>query len=236
MNRLELTGRASTHVIDANDLGCALHRHALAPFRAMRDAARRAGIDLVAASAFRDFDRQRAIWNAKYRGERALLDAAGRPLPAASLDAAARVEAILRWTALPGASRHHWGTDLDVYDRSAVPADYRLRLEADEYAVAGVFGTLSTWLDRNMRRFGFYRPYASGTCGVGIEPWHLSYAPVARAATHSLDEATLAAALQGQGVLGEEEILRRLPEIHFRYVQAVDRPPRMRARWARLET
>ena len=32
----------------------------------------------------------------------------------------ALIETILLWSALPGGSRHHWGTDVDVFDAAAV--------------------------------------------------------------------------------------------------------------------
>lgn len=234
MNPFELTGRARSHIEEADGPGCLLHRDAVAAFRAMRDAALRCGIGIEAASAFRDFSRQRDIWNGKFRGERPLLDAAGKPLRAAALDERQRVDAILLWTALPGASRHHWGTDLDVIDRRALPAGGRVQLIPDEYEPGGVFEALSRWLDRHMRRYGFYRPYGVTAMGTAAEPWHLSFAPVARAAQRQLDVPTLASAVRGQGVLGEAQVLERLPEIHARFVHGPARPPRMRSRWARL--
>ena len=82
----------------------------------MRAAAAADGIDLVAFSSFRDFDRQLAIWNGKFRGERPMQDRAGRRSTPGALSPAERVAAILWWSALPGASRHHWGTDFDVMD------------------------------------------------------------------------------------------------------------------------
>lgn len=233
MDALELTGRAQSHVRRDEDLGCTLHPAAAEPLRAMRAAASREGIALAVVSAFRDFGRQRMLWNAKYSGERPLLDAQGRRLDPAALEPGALVEAILLWTALPGASRHHWGTDFDVVDLAAAPASYRPRLEPGEYAPGGVFGRLATWLDGHMRRFGFYRPYASGAGGVRPEPWHISYAPVSRQATSGLDARILKSALRDSGVQGEEAILARLDALHERYVRTVDRPPRMRSRWAR---
>lgn len=232
MNARELTGHARSHVVEVDGPGCVLHRNAVPAFRAMRTAAARAGIVLVAVSGFRDFARQREIWNAKFRGERPLLDAAGRRLNAAALDEARRVDAILLWTALPGASRHHWGTDLDVIDRRALPAGQQVRLVPEEYGPGGVFEALTRWLDRNMRRYGFYRPYDGTTRGTAPEPWHLSFAPVAQPAGRQLDVATLAAAVRGHGVLGEARILRRLPEIHRLFVRGAAAPPRMRSRWA----
>ena len=46
---------------------------------------------------------------------------AGRSMPRRSTTAA-RIDAILCWSALPGGSRHHWGTDCDVIDAAALPA------------------------------------------------------------------------------------------------------------------
>jgi LAS superfamily LD-carboxypeptidase LdcB len=233
MNAAELTGRADTHVVALDDPRLRLHRGAVAAFAAMRAAAARAGLDLAIASAYRDFARQRELWNAKWRGERPVLDAAGRPVDVGPLGPQARAAAILEWTALPGGSRHHWGTDVDVYDRAAVGADYRLPLVGAEYAAGGPFAGLTAWLDRHMRRYGFYRPYATGVGGVRPEPWHLSYAPIAEPARRALGVGTLASAIEGAGILGEEAILASLPSIHARYVATVDRPPRMRSRWAR---
>ena len=79
-----------------------------------------AGFDLAPVSSFRDFERQRAIWNAKFRGERPALDRRGRAVNMNKLDDGARVETILCWSALPGASRHHWGSDVDVADGHAI--------------------------------------------------------------------------------------------------------------------
>ena len=81
----ELTGRARTHVVDLDAPSCTLHRAAVEPFLAMRAAAARDGIDLVPVSSFRDFSRQAQIWNAKFRGERRLLDRHGQRYAVAML-------------------------------------------------------------------------------------------------------------------------------------------------------
>jgi len=225
MNELELTGRARTHIVELEQPRCALHYAAATSFLAMRDAAARAGIDLAAASSFRDFDRQLHIWNAKWRGERPLLDRAGRPLDAASLDDAARIDAILCWSALPGGSRHHWGTDCDVIDAAALPEGYRVQLVPEEYAPGGVFERLTPWLDENMGRFGFYRPYVAAQGGAGVEPWHLSYWPVSREALEGLTLPVLRRALASSEILGRQGVLERLPEIYTRFILAVAPPP-----------
>src|SRR5687768_17320780 len=124
----QLTGRARDHLSELTDPPCALHNEVVAPFLAMRAAASAEGIDLVAFSSFRDFDRQLAIWNGKFRGERPMQDRAGNPLDTVTLTPAARVAAILWWSALPGASRHHWGTDFDVLDARAMPVGYKVQV------------------------------------------------------------------------------------------------------------
>ncbi|NIM47861.1 MAG: D-alanyl-D-alanine carboxypeptidase family protein, partial [Gemmatimonadales bacterium] len=86
----------------------------------------------------------------------------------------------LRWSALPGASRHHWGTDLDVYDLAARPEGYEVELIPEEVDAGGMFGPLHEWLDGRIAAdaaFGFFRPYERDRQGVAPERWHLSYAP-----------------------------------------------------------
>jgi len=234
LNARQLTGRDRGHLVAIEEPRCILHKAVVRPFLAMRDAAAAAGFDLIPVSSFRDFERQRAIWNAKFRGERPALDKAGRRVNMAALGPGARVETILLWSALPGMSRHHWGSDVDVADGHVMAAGYTLRLELDEYRRGGPFAPLSVWLAANMRKFGFYRPYTRRGSGVQPEPWHLSYAPVARPALARMSLALLTKAIAGEGVEGETEILSRLSVIRERYLLDVDAPPRMRSHYARL--
>jgi LAS superfamily LD-carboxypeptidase LdcB len=223
-NSLELTGRASTHVRNVQEPSCTVHDGAVQALLAMQAAARGAGIELGVVSSFRDFERQVAIWNAKFQGRRELLDRDSRPLAHASLDEPALIEAILTWSALPGASRHHWGTDVDVIDRAAVAADYQVQLQPAEFRGTGPFGRLDAWLAANMSRFGFFRPYVSARDGVQPEPWHLSFAPLAVPALDALTLEVLQAALSEAPLLGREAVRARLPEIYSRYVLDVDPP------------
>jgi LAS superfamily LD-carboxypeptidase LdcB len=225
MNEHELTGRARTHIIDLEQPRCALHFAVVASLLAMRDAAARDDIDLVPVSSFRDFDRQVELWNRKWRGERPLYDRAGRLLEHAKLREPELLDAILCWSAVPGGSRHHWGTDLDVIDAAAMPAGYQVQLLPAEYAPDGVFARLTSWLDDNMKRFGFHRPYASDRGGAGIEPGHLSYAPVASAAIEALPLPVLKRAIADSELAGRSYVLERLPEIYTRFILAVDAPP-----------
>ena len=231
---MQLTGRDRGHIVDLAAPRCMLHAAAAGAFLAMRKDAAGAGIDLLPLSAYRDFERQRLIWNTKYRGERPAFDRGGRPVDMSRLAPGERVETILLWSALPGASRHHWGSEIDVADGAVIAGGYEAKLERPEFRRGGKFAALSRWLADRMQRYGFYRPYTRAGRGVQPEPWHLSFAPVARRALPMLTVELLAAAIEGAGVEGEAAILARLPSIHERYVMGVDAPPRMRSRWARL--
>ena len=222
---LELTGRARTHVVQHEDLGAAVHRGVLGAFLALRAAAAGDGIDLRIVSGFRDFTAQLRIWNMKYRGERPLYDQAGNALDHASLDAGQLIEGILCWSALPGASRHHWGTDIDVIDRAATPENYRYSLLPEEYAAGGVFHRLRLWLDANIADFGFFRPYADYRGGVYPEPWHLSHAALSAEALDLLTPELIAAVVRDSDVLGKDEVLAQLPAIHRKYVANICVPP-----------
>jgi LAS superfamily LD-carboxypeptidase LdcB len=224
MNELELTGRARTHVVELQQPECALHYEAVASFLTMRDAAAKERIELVARSSFRDFDTQLGIWNRKWRGERTLFDRQGRELDRACLSDADCVDAILCWSAVPGGSRHHWGTDIDVIDANAVPNGYNVQLVPAEYESDGIFSQLASWLDSNMHRFGFFRPYRTDRGGVSPEPWHLSYAPVSLPALEALSLSLLRQVLEASAIEGKSYVLTRLPEIYTRFLLPIDPP------------
>lgn len=221
----QLTGRTRSHLRDLTDPACALHQHVVSPFLTLRAAAAADGIDLVAFSSFRDFDRQLTIWNAKFRGERPMQDREGRPLDVAQLSPAQRVEAILWWSALPGTSRHHWGTDFDVVDSSAIPKGYKLQVIPSEYLNGGPFHRLTCWLDEHMHAFGFYRPFTTDRGGVSPEPWHLSYAPVADIAAAQFSPRDLHAVIESSEIEGKAEILAALDRNYATYVVNVDAAP-----------
>lgn len=224
LNELELTGRARSHVVQRDDLRAALQSDTLEPFLAMKEAAAREGLVIEIVSAFRDFAAQQNIWDRKFRGERPLYDAHGNVREHAKLNEAELIDAIVCWSAVPGGSRHHWGTEIDVIDRAALPENYRVRLLPEEAAPGGVFHRLHQWLDENMARFGFYRPYRAWRGGFFPEPWHLSYAPVSSAALEALLPEVLEAAVRESSMLGRELVLARITEIYRQYVANVDAP------------
>jgi LAS superfamily LD-carboxypeptidase LdcB len=224
VNDAELTGQARTHIAAVADPPCLLHAQVVAPFLNLRRAALAEGIDLVPSSSFRDFARQLTIWNGKFSGERPMLDAKGAELDAATLNPRQRVDAILLWSALPGASRHHWGTDLDLVDRKVAEAGHEIKLTREEFAPGGPFATLNLWLDANAPRFGFFRPFQGERSGVQPEPWHFSFAPIAEKARQRLSPQILRNAIAAAPLLGKEVVLGSLDQLHARYVATIDLP------------
>lgn len=224
MNAEELTGRAPTHIAQVPDPRCALHAQAVAPFLNMRRAALADGFEIAPISAFRDFSRQLAIWNGKFAGERPVLDALGRPVDVRGLSPNERIDTILLWSALPGASRHHWGTDVDLIDARATAPGYEPQLNSEEFSPGGPFAALAGWLKAHAARFGFFRPYQGVLSGVRPEPWHFSFAPIAENARRSLSPAVLKEAIGASPLLGKDEVLARLDQLHARYVAAIDWP------------
>ena len=142
------------------------------------------GFDLQVISGFRSYEAQLSIWNNKAQGKRPLLDSNSKQLDVSSLSPEETLNAILRWSAIPGASRHHWGTDMDIYDGNAIPEEgYDIQLVSAEVEPGGIFGNLHSWLDQTIRdgeSEDFFRPYDKDRGGVAPEKWHLSFAPLSK--------------------------------------------------------
>lgn len=159
-----------------------LHKEIVEPFTCLRQQAKKAGFDLAIVSAYRDYARQLAIWNAKACGKRQLLDTMGRVLNCEQLNDREKLAAILRWSAIPGTSRHHWGSDIDIYDASRIDRQ-QVRLIPEEVEKGGICADMHEWLTEriaNNESYGFFRPYNRDSGGVAPEMWHLSYWPVSK--------------------------------------------------------
>lgn len=221
-------GQSEAHLCDPGlvaALGAPMHHEVVASFLSLRAAAREAGFELAVLSGFRGFERQLSIWNRKAAGELPVLDSEAQPLDPAALGDAALVFAILRWSALPGASRHHWGTDLDVYDAAACPPGYEVELVPAEVEGGGVFAPMHEWLDQRIARdtaWGFFRPYDRDRGGVAPERWHLSHAPTAAAFQRRLAPALLRDALRVAEIRLRNAVLDNLDEIFDRFVMNVN--------------
>ncbi|WOJ98067.1 M15 family metallopeptidase [Congregibacter brevis] len=202
-----------------------------AALQCLTDAAVEAGFRLEVASAYRSYERQLAIWNTKLAGGRPVLDDDDQVVDLATLSEEECIRCVLRFSAMPGASRHHWGTDLDVFDAAAVGDDYRVQLSLAEVAASGPFGPLHEWLDQRIaagESFGFYRPYDEDRGGVAAERWHLSYAPLAMPYEQASSAEVLRLAWLESGLenLAAREVLdSQLESLFERFVMRVAEPP-----------
>lgn len=185
---------------------------------ALKQAAAKAGFDLHIASGFRSFARQQSIWNRKMLGELTVLDQHSQPIDITALSEYQKMMAILRWSALPGASRHHWGTDFDVYDRQSLPQEQQLKLEPWEY-LQGYQSAFYRWLNEHLHNFGFFFPYPSHSRGVAFEPWHISHRATAQACLSQLTFDILKEQLIIEDIIGKPSILAHLESIYQHYVQ-----------------
>lgn len=213
-----LTGRSTDHLVTLGG-NHRLQFNATKAFLSMQQAAAKAGFKLQSASAFRDFSRQQLIWNEKFTGKRPVLDKQSNPLDISVLSEGELCEAILHWSALPGASRHHWGTEIDVYDPLRLPEGQSLQLEPWEYEQGGYFAELNQWLSDNMATYDFYRPFTAKNAGVAYEPWHISYWPLSHDAEQLLTPQVVQSVLQEEVILGKDWLLANLEYVFNHYIK-----------------
>ena len=211
-------GLDESHLVQLPDSAHRLLPTTAQAFCLMQQAAHADGLDLALASSYRSFARQQIIWDEKFNGQRPVLDAQSHPLDIHTLNDQARILAILRWSALPGTSRHHWGSDMDIYAPSLLPEGTSLRLEPWEYEAGGYFAELSHWLTQNMGRFGFYRPFVEDCGGVAIEPWHLSHGADSIRMAALLTPSSLHQALSRSTLAGKACILEQLPDLWQQFI------------------
>jgi LAS superfamily LD-carboxypeptidase LdcB len=217
-----ITGQSDAHLVAIQNHY--LHANIVNDFIALQSAAASAGFDLCIASSFRDFNRQSAIWNAKFSNKRVVLNKAQQAVELNSLSDIEKCTAIMLYSALPGASRHHLGTDLDIFDKSAVSDDYELQLTPDEYQHGGPFAELSQWLDTHLAEFGFYRPYQHDLGGVAPELWHISHIAQSEQLMSHLSLEVLHNCIKESDLLGKDAILTHLPALYERFVINVSPP------------
>ena len=184
--------------------------------------AQEAGFQLGLCSAYRSFEQQLKIWNEKVSGKRPLFDANGEKLDVNSLEPEQIVDHILLWSALPGTSRHHWGSDFDVVDADVVKGGYRPQLTLAECSIGGEFHDFQLWLDAYLKenKSEFYRPYTQRKeFGVSPEPWHLSYRPLAQSFSRVMTLEALQDLLKKSDLALLDQVLARLDHIYIHYVQ-----------------
>ena len=146
----------------SNRPGMLLRKAAFEAFKKMFDAAKTDGVTLNIISSTRNFDQQKNIWEGKWKR-----------FAAETPDSQKRALRILEYSSMPGTSRHHWGTDIDLND-----------LNNGSFQGTGKHKKAYDWLVKNAATYGFGQPYTpKGTDrpeGYNEEKWHWSYLPIAK--------------------------------------------------------
>jgi LAS superfamily LD-carboxypeptidase LdcB len=143
-----------------------LRKQCYESYKKMYDAAQKEGLKLNIISAFRSFYHQKSIWEAKWTGKRKV---GGKDLSKTTADIFLRAKTILKYSSMPGSSRHHWGTDIDMYS-----------LENSNFE-KGTGLKIYKWLKAHASEYGFHQVYTAGRpFGYNEEKWHWSYLPIAK--------------------------------------------------------
>ena len=158
-----------------------IHPEVYDPLIDMIKAAQKDNIKLSVVSAFRSYQRQKQIWENKW---------GNRPN-----DDIHHAKNILKWSAFPGTSRHHWGTDVDF---NSVETAYWKSKEGEK---------VHKWLQNNAPKYGFCQTYDDGRqYGYNSEPWHWSYMPVADRYLAQISNPAVLEVVLNQGVKGSKAV------------------------------
>jgi len=187
----ELMGKANIELFGE---GINLREEAYESFLEMKKAAYSDGFDIKIVSSYRDYYRQRSIWERKYL--RFTEEQGMAPLDA--------IDKIIEYSTIPGTSRHHWGTDIDIIDgHPKINGDV---LVPKKFGADGPYEGLKLWMDEHSEKYGFYLTYTNNPRrrGFKYEPWHYSYAPISISMLTAYRKLNILKLLQKEEFIGSE--------------------------------
>ncbi len=144
--------------------GFQIRKEAYDAFMNMKSAALKDHISIQVVSSYRNFAHQNRIWERKYKN-----------FTQQGLSPEKAIEKIIEYSTIPGTSRHHWGTDMDLIDGNV--AQPKNVLSPSHFEGNGNYVKLKKWMDQHSQEFGFYLAYTNhpDRKGFKYEPWHYSY-------------------------------------------------------------
>lgn len=182
-----------------------LRNEAFLQFNMMRIAAKEAGFTIHVVSSYRSYTHQNGIWERKYKNYRSQ-----------GLSHEKTIAKIIEYSTIPGTSRHHWGTDLDIIDSTkGIPSN---PLSETHFNEGGRMHKFKIWLDENSENFGFYLVYTNreGRKGFAYEPWHFSYKPLACRMLKEYQNLDIKKILQSNQLMGSENFTDEFVEKYKR--------------------
>jgi LAS superfamily LD-carboxypeptidase LdcB len=179
-------------------------------FELMQKAAIKDGIYMAVVSGYRSFTRQTQIWNRKYK-----------KYEQQGLEPDAIFDKIVAYSTVPGTSRHHWGTDIDIIDTNAsYSGDV---LVPSKFHGTGAFCKLKDWMEKHGSEYNFELVYTinHNRTGFKYEPWHYSYVPLSRKRYNDyLKTIDLVSFLRSEHIMGMDKIsekrINRYVEDHIK--------------------
>ena len=157
----------------ADKEGMMMQAEAYNAFLKMAHAGELAGHSFCILSATRNFFYQKYLWENKWYG---IFPIQGNIDACTSFqDEVYRARKIMEYSAMPGSSRHHWGTDIDI---NALDNDYFEQGEGLAWY---------RWMTENAGAYGFCQPYTAGRkYGYKEEKWHWTYLPLSKQYTEEI--------------------------------------------------
>lgn len=173
--------------------GFQLRKEAYDAFMNMKSAALKDDISIEVVSSYRNFDHQNRIWERKYKN-----------LTQQGLSPEKAIEKIIEYSTIPGTSRHHWGTDMDIIDAN-VPQPKNV-LSPSHFEGKGSYVKLKKWMDDHSKDYGFYLVYTNTPerKGFKYEPWHYSFKSLSCDYLHDYRQLNLKDILGKESLLGHE--------------------------------
>lgn len=170
-----------------------LHKDALASYKKMAKAAAEDGVYVKINSAARNFNYQKSIWLRKWKG-----------YEQDGLKGIAIAQKILLYSSMPGTSRHHWGTEIDLNSFN------------NKHFASGKGLKTYNWLTENADQYGFCQTYTAmdslRNTGYQEEKWHWSYVPVAEKYTEAYARQVTYADIAGYKGSEFAEPMRMIPD------------------------
>jgi len=189
--REQLIGKGNPK-ITGNTYTSKMHVKAKRAFLDMKAAAAEDNINIEIVSAYRSFERQKEIFERKYLR-----------FTKQGLSPKDAISKIIEYSTIPGTSRHHWGTDIDIIQTNTGPRPASVLQEKHFYG-NGQFCDMKVWLTLHASSFGFYEVYTNHAQRKGFshEPWHFSYAPVSKPMLEAYRKLDIKNILQEENIIG----------------------------------
>ena len=173
--------------------GYKLQKKAHQAYLEMNYEAKKSDMNIRVVSSYRSFNHQNLIWTRKYKRYRSR-----------NLSSQQAIQYNIRYTAIPGSSRHHWGTEIDVVNGSIKTSKYPLNTK--NFHGYGIYKSFREWMDSHAHKFGYYQVYTNDhqRRGFKYEPWHYSFAELAKPMLKEYKERDVQKILKQQELLGKQ--------------------------------